>query len=137
MVRKRAIAWIAAGLAASAALGGGATAGQRAVLQVLGRVGEGRWELRDRDGGPVTSLCIGDRRRLIQLRHPDLACNRLILEDGPNSLTVQYTCHGRGYGRTHIRMETPQLLQIESQGISDGLPFDFALEGRYAGACSG
>ena len=27
-------------------------------------------------------------------------------------VTVQYTCRGRGYGRTHIRRETNRLVQI-------------------------
>ena len=48
---------------------------------------------------------------------------------------MQYTCRGRGYGRTHIRRETGRLVQIESQGIVDGLPFDFVAEGRRIGEC--
>lgn len=109
--------------------------GQRTALSMLDVLQQGRWELRIRDGGGVQGLCLADHRRLIQLRHPDQACDRLILEDTANSITVQYTCRGRGYGRTHIRRESAQLIQMETQGIADGVPFEFAAEGRRVGDC--
>ncbi len=109
-------------------------AAQGPTLAMLDRLDTGRWELRMRDGG-VESLCLRDGRRLIQLRHPSSTCERLIVKDGPDEVTVQYTCRGRGYGRTHIRRETSQLIQLDSQGIADGLPFAFAAEARRVGNC--
>lgn len=123
-------------LGSFAAVAGERATAQRTVLQMLDRLEDGRWELRTRENGGVQRICVGDRRRLVQLRHPDLSCERLIVEDTPNSVTVQYTCRGRGYGRTHIRRETGQLIQVESQGVADGLPFDFAAEGRRTGDCA-
>lgn len=119
-----------------ATVAGETATAQRTVLQMLEQLQDGRWELRTRERGGVQRLCVGDRRRLVQLRHPDLACERLIVEDTPNSVTVQYTCRGHGYGRTHIRRETGQLIQVESQGVADGLPFDFTAEGRRIGDCA-
>jgi hypothetical protein len=52
-------------------------------------------------------------------------------------VVVQYTCRGKGYGRTHIRRETGRLVQIDSQGIAGGLPFEFSAEARRVGDCSG
>jgi len=96
----------------------------------------GRWELRQREASIVKSICIGaDRRRLIQVRHPDMACDTVVLEDSLNTLTVQYTCRGHGYGRTRIRRESGQLIQIETQGIAEGLPFEISAEGRRTGDC--
>jgi hypothetical protein len=110
--------------------------GQRQGLAMLGQLEGGHWELRDRDTrAPVEQLCLRDGRRLIQLRHPASQCEQLIVADNPGEVTVQYTCRGRGYGRTHIRRETGRLVQIESQGIVDGLPFEFAAEGRRVGDC--
>lgn len=123
-------------LAGFATVAGEPATAQRTVLQMVEQLQDGRWELRTRERGGVQRLCVGDRRRLVQLRHPDLACERLIVEDTPNSVTVQYTCRGHGYGRTHIRRETSQLIQVESQGVTDGLPFDFAAEGRRIGDCA-
>lgn len=121
-----------------AALGFAAPAsGQRQPLSMLDQLESGRWELRPRDArGSAEQICLQDGRRLIQLRHPASVCQRLIVTDGPGEVTVQYTCRGRGYGRTHIRRETGRLVQIESQGIVDGLPFDFVAEGRRIGDCA-
>ncbi len=105
-------------------------------LQVLAQLDAGNWELRSRESGAVQQLCLGERRNAVQLRHRDLTCNWVVLEDDPASLTVQYTCRGRGYGRTHIRRESAQLIQLETQGIADGVPFDERVEGRRAGECS-
>lgn len=112
-------------------------AGQKPALAMLDQLDKGRWELRTRgeDAG-IQRLCLSDARRLIQLRHPAANCDRLIVDDNPNQVTVQYTCRGQGYGRTHIRRETSRLIQIDSQGIADGLPFSFAAEARRVGDCT-
>lgn len=110
--------------------------GQGRQLTMLDQIPDGRWELHFR-GRPdqVQRLCLHDARTLIQLRHPEQSCDRIVVEDGTESVTVQYTCRGRGYGRTHIRRETAQLIQVESQGIAGGLPFEFTAEGRRVGDC--
>jgi len=110
--------------------------GQRPALAMLNELDAGRWELRVRDDGSVERLCLPDVKRLIQLRHPADACERLIVTDAASEVTVQYTCRGRGYGRTHIRRETSRLVQIDTQGIADGLPFAFAAEARRVGDCA-
>jgi hypothetical protein len=110
--------------------------GQRPALAMLSELDAGRWELRVRDDGSVERLCLPDVKRLIQLRHPADACERLIVTDAASEVTVQYTCRGRGYGRTHIRRETSRLVQIDTQGIADGLPFAFAAEARRVGDCA-
>jgi hypothetical protein len=112
-------------------------AGQRPALAMLDQLEAGRWEVRVRgSAGPVERLCLPNTQRLIQLRHPADACDRLIVSDAATEVTVQYTCRGRGYGRTHIRRETSRLVQIDTQGIADGLPFAFAAEARRVGDCT-
>ena len=133
-VNKRAMA--IAVLAAAAALPTAPAAGQRPALAMLDRLDRGSWELRLRDASRKTErVCFGDPRRLIQLRHPAQNCERLVINDSPSEVTVQYTCKGHGYGRTKIRRETNQLIQIDSQGFVDGMPFAFAAEGRRVGDC--
>ncbi|WP_157190112.1 hypothetical protein [Novosphingobium sp. Rr 2-17] len=112
--------------------------GQKPPLAMLDELEHGDWELRERGvPGPARSICLDNGRKLIQLRHPGLACSSVIVDDKANDVTVQYTCKGQGYGRTHVRRETNALIQIESQGIVDGLPFSYVAEGRRAGACRG
>lgn len=105
-------------------------------LAMLDRLESGRWELRDRSGTVVQRVCVARGRQLVQLRHQGLNCETYVIEDTPGEVVVQYTCKGRGYGRTHIRRETNRLVQIDGQGIADGLPFEFAAEARRVGECA-
>ncbi len=109
---------------------------QHRELTMLDQLSDGRWDLHSR-GKPdeVQHICLRNGRTLIQLRHPEQPCERLVVEDHPDSVTVQYTCKGRGYGRTRIKRESDRLIQVETQGIAGGLPFDFAAEGRRVGNC--
>lgn len=111
-------------------------AGEGPSLAMLNRLDAGRWELRERGGGSVERICLPNAQRLIQLRHPADSCDRLVVDDGASEVTVQYTCRGRGYGRTHIRRETDQLVQIDTQGIAEGLPFAYSAEARRVGSCT-
>lgn len=122
-------------LVAVPALGLAAPSLAQASLAMLDSLESGAWELRFRDGSPARKLCVRDGREFIQLRHKDGGCNRFVVEDGRNEVTVQYTCPGNGYGRTNIRKEGAALVQIDSQGISDGRPFQFSAEARRTGAC--
>jgi len=111
--------------------------GQKPALAMLDQLEKGRWELKIRgEGTPPQRMCLGDGRRMIQLRHPTIGCDRLVVLDSDSEVTVQYTCKGSGYGRTHIRRETPRLVQIDTQGIADGLPFAFTAEARKVGDCT-
>jgi hypothetical protein len=107
-------------------------------LSMLDQLEPGRWEIRAREpGAQPQRMCIASGQRLLQLRHPETPCERFVLEDSPSDVTVQYTCRGRGYGRTHIRRETARLVQIDSRGIVNGLPFEFTAEARRVGDCTG
>ena len=70
--------------------------------------------------------------RQFALKHEDC----FVVADEPNDVTVQYTCRGRGYGRTHIRRESEGSVRIEAQGIAEGLPFNFVAEGKRIGECT-
>lgn len=107
----------------------------QASLAMLDSLQRGGWEVRFRDGGTARKVCVRSGRELIQLRHSDSGCNRFVVEDGANEVTVQYTCRGNGYGRTSIRKESGALVQIDSQGIAAGKPFQFSAEARRTGSC--
>ena len=117
----------------AAVLGGPALA--QSSLAMLDTLEKGAWELRFRDGTAPRSICVRSGRELIQLRHNEPGCNRFVVEDGADEVTVQYTCRGNGYGRTNIRKEGSSLVQIDSQGIADGRPFQFSAEARRTGSC--
>jgi len=119
-------------------LGFAATSGeaQGPSLAMLDRFEAGLWEVTPRDGaGPAAQVCLDSGRKLIQVRHARETCRRFVIEDKPGSVTVQYTCPASGYGLTHVRFENPRLALIETQGIDNGLPFNFSAEARRIGAC--
>lgn len=111
------------------------TQAQAPSLAMLDQLSKGEWEIRYRNGAPASKICLRSGSELIQLRHKQPNCNRFVVEDGQQEVTVQYTCRGNGYGRTNIRRESNVLVQLESQGIEGGLPFSFTAEGRRIGAC--
>ncbi len=104
-------------------------------LAMLSTLTKGEWTIKQRGGVPDRKICIRTGTELIQLRHREAGCNQFVVEDGAARVTVQYTCPGNGYGRTSIRRETPALVQLESQGIHDGTPFQFIAEARRTGTC--
>lgn len=104
-------------------------------LAMLGTLAKGEWTIKHRDGTPDRKICVRSGQELIQLRHREAGCNKFVVEDGAAKVTVQYTCPGNGYGRTSIRRETASLVQLESQGIQSGLPFQFLAEARRTGSC--
>jgi hypothetical protein len=104
---------------------------------VLDRIEPGLWELRSVDDRPPspTRLCAADRRHLLQPLHRGPLCRQLVTASGPDQVTVAYACAARGQGRTALRIETPRLVQIDSQGIAGGRPFAARFEGRRIGDC--
>jgi hypothetical protein len=104
-------------------------------LAMLAGLTKGEWTITFRDGSASRKICVRDGQELIQIRHTGSNCSRYIVEDAASKVTVQYTCKGNGYGRTNIRRETASLVQIQSQGIESGLPFQFDGEARRTGAC--
>lgn len=110
-------------------------AAQSVGLEMLQGLSRGEWTIKYRNGSMDEKICVRTGEELIQLRHNGSTCDRFVVEDGATKVTVQYTCPGDGYGRTNIRRETNSLVQLESQGISSGKPFQFSAEARLSGTC--
>lgn len=105
-------------------------------LSALARLEPGLWQLRDLDNaGAAQSICVADPSALLQLRHRNAPCSRLVIADDVKGATVHYTCPANGFGRTELRVETPRLAQIETQGIADNAPFAYRAEARRIGVC--
>lgn len=124
-------------VAAGAMLAAWPVAAQGPGLAMLGQLERGEWQLRERGSTAAPrTLCLGDARQFIQLRHERASCSRYTIEDTPEAVTVHYTCAGAGHGRTTIRRETNRLVQIDTQGIINGSPFSDEFEARRTGSCS-
>ena len=113
-----------------------AAAAPHPPILAFGRINPGEWQLRALDGSaPPRRLCVQNPSELIQLRHPGTVCSRFVLTNEARAATVHYTCPGAGYGRTTVKIETPALLRLESQGLVDQMPFQVAFEARRLGDC--
>jgi hypothetical protein len=106
-------------------------------LAALGKLEKGRWQVRELDNAtPATSLCIGDPEVLLRYEHRSFpACTSEVLDSAPAAGTIQYSCKGRGFGHSHLRVETPRTVRVDTQGFSNGRPFSYRLEARRTGAC--
>lgn len=104
-------------------------------LDGLARLERGRWQIGDPAGGAPRSICLGDPALLVQLEHSGASCGLEVIASDANGATVQYSCAGRGYGHTSIRVETPRLARIDTQGLADGRPFAYRVEARRVGVC--
>ncbi len=131
-----------AGLRALAIMGlltvsGWASAAGDATPAALKLLEPGQWELRARPARTEAwRMCVANAWQLMQVEHQGTGCKRFVVRDQPNTVAATYDCAGAGSGRTDLRVENPRLVQIRSQGISRGAPFDLALEGRRIGTCS-
>jgi hypothetical protein len=103
-------------------------------LEAFSKLERGRWRLSDSAGAP-RAICLGDPTALIQLEHKGVSCEQEVVASDKAGVTVQYSCPGRGFGHTSVRVETPRLARIDTQGLVDGRPFSYRAEARRVGAC--
>lgn len=102
----------------------------------LAFVRPGLWQVTSDEAGVAPRrLCVEDAAALVQVRHGDGACSRLVIASGERDATVHYSCPGAGWGRTSLRVEGAETVRIDTQGIADSAPFAFRAEARRAGAC--
>lgn len=127
--------WRAGAAAAAMTLAATPLEAQAPELAMLDGLVKGGWTMRVRDDGTQRRICVRNGREFIQLRHRQLNCSQFVVQDGADEVVVQYTCRGKGYGRTSIRREGNSLVQIRSQGIEGGTPFSFSAEARRDGSC--
>ncbi len=105
-------------------------------LALISSLEAGEWQVRPKSGGEARTVCLGDSRTLVQVRHPKAICSSFIIANEARQAVIHYTCPGSGHGRTSLKMETPRLVQIESQGIASKNPFQETYEARRVGTCN-
>jgi hypothetical protein len=104
------------------------------IFAALRPLETGLWQF-DSPGRPPQLFCLTDPTILFQLAHNGPACRRFVIANAVGEATVHYSCGAAGWGRTTIRVETPRLAQISTQGIRQRRPFAFEGEARHIGDC--
>ena len=96
----------------------------------------GLWDVsHSATGFAAERVCLADPMILTQWEHRGGACTRVVISEQGAEAKVQYTCAGGGFGQSVITLLTPRSLRVDTQGISGGLPFAYALHARRAGDC--
>lgn len=105
-------------------------------LPALAQLTPGRWQIQRLDTAePGRTICLGDPLALLQLEHRGRGCARDMVTSDATGGTLHYTCKGRGFGHSKLRIETPRLVRIETQGIANNRPFAYRAEARRVGIC--
>lgn len=105
-------------------------------LTAIKQLEAGLWQL-DVKGQVPRMMCIADPLALLQIEHEQAGCSRFVIANEPKSATVHYSCQKAGWGRTTVRSETPRAATIQTQGIARNAPFDYSVQARRVGPCSG
>ena len=98
----------------------------------------GLWSLRVIGGAARPegrSICVRNAAQLLQVHHAGQRCTRRTLNSSREAITVRYECAGGNWGQTELRVETPRLAHIDTQGIAGGGPFHQVYEARRTGEC--
>lgn len=103
----------------------------------LSRTDPGLWEMTGIGGNkaPVRQ-CIARLSDFAALEHRGRACSQTRIKDTPASVVITYTCSAGNFGRSKIDVLTPRSLRIDTQGISDGLPFAYIVQAHRTGDCA-
>jgi hypothetical protein len=127
--------YLYASILVSAALAGAAVmAAPRPAA--FAQAAPGMWEISGYPGSKRPAHeCIGNLEQLAQYEHRRQNCSSSVVSDHAPSSVIQYSCPGGGFGRTTVTMITPRSLRIETQGISNNLPFSYVLQARRVGDC--
>ncbi len=123
------------GLLGLITVGAGAFAAA-SIPRALGPATGGLWEVsRSATGHNPTRICVATPDMLAQFEHRQQRCARTVVSDSGSETVISYNCPGGGFGQSKMTLITPRTLRIDTQGISDNLPFHYQLHARRIGSC--
>jgi hypothetical protein len=102
----------------------------------LAQAQPGLWEISGAPGAraPVRQ-CVAEVAALARFEHRSKVCSARVLKDAGSATLIDYSCGGAGFGHSEVTVLTPRSLRISTQGISDGLPFNYVLQARRVDDC--
>jgi hypothetical protein len=104
----------------------------RALAPAMG----GLWEVsKSASGHAATRICVASPDLLAQFEHRQQRCQRTVVSDTGSETLISYNCPSGGFGQSKMTLITPRTLRIDTQGISDNLPFHYQLHARRVGNC--
>jgi len=96
----------------------------------------GLWEVsKSATGHNPTRICVASPDLLAIFEHRQQHCSRKVISDSGTETLISYNCAGGGFGQSKMTLITPRSLRIDTQGISDNLPFHYQLYARRVADC--
>ena len=107
------------------------------IPHALAPASGGMWEVsKSANGHNPTRICVATPDMLAQFEHRQRSCARRVLTDQGSETLISYNCPAGGFGQSKMTLITPRSLRIDTQGISDNLPFHYQLYARRVGDCT-
>lgn len=107
------------------------------IPHALAPASGGMWEVsKSATGHNPTRICVATPVLLAQFEHRQRNCTRKVLTDQGTETLISYKCPAGGFGQSKMTLITPRSLKIDTQGISDNLPFHYQLYARRVGECA-
>lgn len=107
------------------------------IPHALAPASGGMWEVsKSATGHNPTRICVATPVLLAQFEHRQRNCTRKVLTDVGTETLISYKCPAGGFGQSKMTLITPRSLKIETQGISDNLPFHYQIYARRVGECA-
>jgi hypothetical protein len=117
---------------------GALTLGAAQQASPLAQAQPGQWEISGAPGARAPlRQCVADLKLLAEFEHRGKGCSAKVISSRPTSTIIEYSCGAAGFGRTQVDVITPRSLRIDTQGISNQLPFRYVLQARRMGDCPG
>jgi hypothetical protein len=102
----------------------------------LAQAQPGLWEISGAPGARAPlRQCVAEIAALARFEHRSKNCAVRVLKDAGGMAQLEYSCGGAGFGHSEVTVLTPRSLRIATQGISDGLPFNYVLQARRVDDC--
>jgi len=117
-------------------LGGLLTLAATTQPSPIAQTQRGLWEISGAPGikAPLRQ-CVANVAALAEFEHRGKNCTFKVISSSANSIVIQYSCGAAGFGRSQVDVITPRSLRIDTQGISNQLPFSYVLQARRIGDC--
>ena len=103
---------------------------------VFAQAQTGMWEISGVPGARAPlKQCVANVAALAEFEHRGKSCSMKVISNSASSTVVEYHCGVAGFGRSQVDAITPRSLRIDTQGISNQLPFSYVLQARRIGDC--
>ena len=118
------------------ALAGATALGAAQPPSPLAQAQPGLWEVGGVPGIVTPArMCVADIGVLARFEHRARNCSASTVRQGGTMSVIDYNCGAAGFGHSEVNVITPRSLRIATQGISDGLPFNYVLQAHRIADC--